>query len=287
LSVQDLSLLDRRVLAVKIDNHPRAQPQSGIEQADAVIEVPVEGITRFIALFHNSDAKYLGPVRSARPTDGTLLNSLDATLVISGGQDWVISSIRQEEVPLVGEEAPSLFRIRSRRAPHNLYADTLLIRQLADQRGYPDHRPQPMWQFGHIPASAEEAGRISIDFGSGDVVTWTWAESRYLRSNGSSPSQYVTKAGVEGNIGADTLIVIFANRYMADAPSGATSVPAMDTTGYGKALVFGEGKVLAGTWIRKASDQAFSLVDSQGDTIPVPTGKPWISIVPTGNDVDF
>jgi hypothetical protein len=275
------------VVAVKIDNHPRSQPQSGVEEADAVVELPVEGITRFIALFHNADTNYLGPVRSARPTDGDLLNSLDATLVISGGQDWVISSIRAQDVPLVGEESPFLFRIRSRRAPHNLYADTMLIRQLADQRGYPDDRPQPMWQFGVLPDSAEEAARISIDFGSGAVVTWTWAEGRYLRSNGSHPSEYVTKSGVEGNIGADALVVIFANRYIARAPAGGSSVPAMDITGSGKVLVFGEGRVMAGTWIREASDETFSLVDSRGDTIPVPPGQSWISIVPTGNDVDF
>jgi len=46
LPVDDPVLLDRRVLAVKIDNHPRANPQSGIDQADMVIELRVEGITR-------------------------------------------------------------------------------------------------------------------------------------------------------------------------------------------------------------------------------------------------
>ena len=44
LPVEDPLQLERRVLAVKIDNHPRANPQSGIDKADMVIEVLVEGI---------------------------------------------------------------------------------------------------------------------------------------------------------------------------------------------------------------------------------------------------
>ena len=50
---------------MKIDNHWDARPQSGIQEADAVYELPVEsGLTRFIALFHQSDSAYLGPMRS-------------------------------------------------------------------------------------------------------------------------------------------------------------------------------------------------------------------------------
>ena len=42
--------VDRRVVAVKIDNHPKARPQSALQSADAVYEILVEGgITRVIA----------------------------------------------------------------------------------------------------------------------------------------------------------------------------------------------------------------------------------------------
>ena len=57
----DDDLVDRRVVAVKIDNHPKARPQSGLQSADAVYEILVEGgLTRFIALFHQSDDTYVG-----------------------------------------------------------------------------------------------------------------------------------------------------------------------------------------------------------------------------------
>jgi len=49
--------LNRRVVAMKIDNHPDARPQSGLQEAESVVEILVEGgITRFIALFHGTDS---------------------------------------------------------------------------------------------------------------------------------------------------------------------------------------------------------------------------------------
>src|SRR5665811_669409 len=81
---------DRRVVAVKIDNHPLARPQSGIQDADAAYEVLVEGgLTRFIALFHQSDSDYVGPNLSGRPTDSTLMAPLGGVFQISGAQSWV------------------------------------------------------------------------------------------------------------------------------------------------------------------------------------------------------
>ena len=52
----------RRVLAFKIDNNINARPQSGLQEADAVFELLVEGgMTRFLAFFHDKSSTYLGP----------------------------------------------------------------------------------------------------------------------------------------------------------------------------------------------------------------------------------
>lgn len=60
----------RRPLAVMIENHEEARPQSGISKADVVYEAVAEGgITRFMAVFYcDAIAKenIIGPVRSAR-----------------------------------------------------------------------------------------------------------------------------------------------------------------------------------------------------------------------------
>ncbi|MFC1711496.1 DUF3048 domain-containing protein [Patescibacteria group bacterium] len=60
----------RRPLAVMIENHPEARPQSGLSNADVIYEAVAEGgITRFLVMFYcGAVAKenIIGPVRSAR-----------------------------------------------------------------------------------------------------------------------------------------------------------------------------------------------------------------------------
>ena len=69
-------------LGIKNDNNTNARPQSGPQSADAVFEVLVEGgMTRFINVFYQSDTTYHGPIRSARPTDPTVLRPFDGVLV--------------------------------------------------------------------------------------------------------------------------------------------------------------------------------------------------------------
>jgi len=289
MPVEDADLLDRRIIAVKIDNHANSRPQSGIDQANAVIEIPVEGITRFIALFHDRDSEYLGPVRSGRPTDGKVLHPLGATFAISGGQDWVISSIRNEDVHLIGEQRPAMFRIAGRRAPHDLYTNTNLLREIADDREYPDDPPPQLFQFGPLPADAERAREIVMNFGNSFIVTWKYdlASRRYLREFGGNPATLISEQGEEVPIGADTLVVMLARRYIVQAPAGATSVPAVDTVGSGEAFVFSGGKLVTGTWSRESSVDLIQLTDKEGDAIPVPPGFIWIAFVPIQNGIDF
>ena len=75
-------------LAVKIDNHPGARPQWGLEAADLVVEENVEGVTRFVvAVFHSRQPSMIGPVRSARTSDLAVLASLNRPILAwSGGE---------------------------------------------------------------------------------------------------------------------------------------------------------------------------------------------------------
>ena len=143
----------KRVIAFKIDNNINARPQSGLQEADAVHEILVEGgMTRFLAFFYDNTSKYLGPIRSARPTDPTMVRPYGGTLVVSGATTGLIPSIRELGVPVLEEQSasPVMFRISSRNAPHNLYADTELVRQRIDDRGFYflQPGPGPLYPFG-------------------------------------------------------------------------------------------------------------------------------------------
>ncbi len=288
LPADDEANLDRRVIAVKIDNHWNARPQSGIEQADAVYELLVEaGLTRFIALFHDNDAEYLGPMRSGRPTDPTLVRPLDATFVISGAQNWVQSVIRNHGVSFIGEVRPATFRISGRRAPHNLYVNTIELRSVADARGYADAPPTDMFDWGPLPDGGAPATEITFNWSSSTTVTWRYEDSRYVRYLGEDTHNWRSADGeVDEPITADTLVVLFARRYTASGSSGS-AVPAMDTVGTGRALVFAGGEVVEGTWERADTAELFSLRSIDGEVLSVPAGVPWISVFPDNRQVSW
>jgi len=277
LAVADPALLNRRLLAVKIDNHPNARPHSGIQQADAVIELMVEGVTRFISMWQQSDSEFLGPMRSGRPTDQTLLSFFnEPTLAISGAQSWVQDMIRSVGIHLVGEVNPATFRVSGRRAPHNLFTNTLLLREYANSVGYPDLPIDgPMWEFGPMRADARAANRVSIGF-SGNPVEWTWDANNatWLRTLGGNVSSWRTEDGLEGQIGFPVLVALFVEQYSVG------NLPASRTSGTGLAYVFAEGKVIEGTWQREGLTDWFRLTDMNGVAIQVPPGQVWISLVP-------
>lgn len=290
LPVEDPTLLDRRVLAVKIDNHPNARPQSGINEADAIIEVLVEGVTRFISVWHQSDAEFLGPMRSGRPTDAYLLPGLnEPTFSISGAQPWVQNLIRSQGIQLTGEVRPATFRSSARRAPHNLYMNTSLMREYADSREYPDVGPQePIWEFGPLPDGGTEISSVRMNF-SGNIVNWTWGETEgaWLRSVVGSDSNYRDEDGTEGRIAVPVMVALYGEAYRASPPNGVSGkgLPSTRSIGTGKAFVFADGRVIEGTWERETETDWFTITDEAGNVVPIPAGKIWISLVPGNNGV--
>jgi hypothetical protein len=288
--VEDATLLDRRVLAVKIDNHPNARPQSGINEADAVVEVLVEGVTRFITLWQQSDSEYLGPQRSGRPTDAYLLPAFGETsFAISGAQSWVQSLIKSQGIHLIGEVKPATFRISGRLAPHNLYVNTALLRDYADSRGYSDEAQDgPMWEFGDLPDGGQEIESVRMNF-SGNIVDWSWdpVEKTWLRTVGGADSNWRDSEGEIGRIAVPVMVALYGEAYTARPPSGVsgTPVPSTHSIGTGKAFVFADGRVIEGTWERETASEWFTITDADGNVIPVPPGKIWISLIPGTNGV--
>jgi hypothetical protein len=283
LEVTDGSLLERRVMAVKIDNHPKARPQSGLQEADAVIELMVEGVTRFIALFHNSDSGYLGPVRSIRPTDSTLLAGLGATFTVSGGQAWIRALATERDVEFMTEGVEGLYRIPTRFAPQNLYADTVALRDTADARGYDDDFDGPLFTFGVWDEPPETtAETITLDWAAGAQVRWRLVDGRYLRFAAGSEHRWVDAEGNGGQLVFDVLVVIVGDQYSArPGPGlGGGSVPATDTLGSGPMVIFSNGYLVEGTWERDEITEPFRLFDTHGNPVTVPPGLPWISIYP-------
>ena len=275
------------VIGIKNDNNVRARPQSGPQQADAVFEVLVEGgMTRFINIFYESDTTYHGPIRSARPTDPSVLRPLDGVLVASGATGGLIPEILDIGVPVITDRRPEFFRINSRRAPHNLYADTAKLKNLAISKGYKkSDNPQPLFPWGSPNYNKwSNVNSVTLKFSSQTTTKWTWNGSEYLRTyydayEGSSRNivhNWINVNGSVGQISTTTLIALFCEPYMHPL-----QLPSVKTVGQGRAIILHNGKLLDGFWKRGSNLDPFHIVDSDGNTLYLPPGKPWISLVPS------
>ena len=273
----------RRILAVKIDNAPAARPQSGINEADMMVEIWVEGITRFLSFWQSSDSSFVGPIRSMRPTDYSVQNALATTFVNSGGQPWVQAIGNASNVAWF-QEPPGTFRIGSRFAPHNLYGDTNALRGL-DGRGNYAEPLEPLWHFGELPADAPEATSIFTAWPFGFGVGWTWNGSAYERTTSGAAHHAIDADGVSRRITAETIVMLEMSIYTASGATGS-SVPASATTGSGTAWVFADGRALRGTWSRDSELEWFMLSLPDGSPMPVPPGRLWL-VLPQPGGVSY
>ncbi len=269
-----------RVLGVKIDNHVEARPQTGIQKADMMVEIWVEGITRFLSLWQDSDAEVIGPIRSMRPTDFSIQNALQTTFVNSGGQRWVQDIGNKSNVQWYIEPAGT-FRDSSRFAPHNLYGNTVAFRSL-NTRGDYDAPLDPLWNFGPMPNSAAPAKKITTTWANNFVSTWTWNEGQWEKSTEGQPHTYIDDDGALQRVTADTIVVFEMNISNQSGGPGTKAVPVTQTTGSGPAWVFADGKMTQGTWARSTDAEWFTLTGPDGDTLTVPPGRLWLVLDRTG-----
>ena len=288
----DDELIDRRVVAIKIDNHPKARPQSGLEMADAVYEVLVEaGLTRFISLFHQSDSDYVGPNRSGRPTDSQLVASLaGGPLQISGAQGWVKNIFRNDGINVSWDNGFTTYRMPDRPKPHNLYTSSLLVREWADNEEWPDDNPGNLFAFGEATQGEGSATTISVEYSDSTRSNWEWDDEleQYIHFQGTEPHEWVTEDGDVGPVAFDTVVVMKMRKYIARNPAGSgTSLPTVETVGTGEAVVFFEGQAVTGTWEREEITEPFTLTASDGTELVLPPGRLWMSPIPDDRSVTW
>ncbi len=285
----------RRVLSFKIDNNVNARPQSGLQESDAIFEILVEGgMTRFLAFFYDKVSTYIGPIRSARPTDPTLVRPYGGTLIVSGATPGLVPQIRELGVPVLEEQSPpSMFRISDRSAPHNLYADTELVRSVIDERGFPFNPPPgPIYKFGNNQDNwLSGSARIIIKYSDFTSIIWKLDGNQYSRfiidgyaeTDEAEAHNFITRDGYTDIIKSQTVVVIQGPIYVDEA----TTLPSVLTVGVGPVYIFNNGKYIEGTWRRSDISEPFDFFDENQQQIFVPPSTQWIHILPLSGEVTW
>ncbi len=275
----------RPVMMVKVDNHPRARPQTGLDKADMVFDVRAEGVTRFAAVFQSEVPDPVGPVRSSRTSDFDLLLGFDRPLYASsGGNANVAAGFRR--LPIV--EVTNLtrreyFRNNGRPPPHNLFVNASDLYPLA-----PDDIPAPQPWFGFdavdrtLPSSAVPVnGPVTINFRGSPVVTHTWDPDRagWLRTQDGKP--HVTTE--DEQLAPENVVVVLTDY---SASSADPRSPEVRSTGDGELVVLTAGHAIVGSWQRSEATEPLLLLDADGEEIVLTRGRTWV-LMPEQGQVSF
>ena len=281
----DAAAMSHPSLAVKIDNHADARPQVGLNRTDLVFEELVEGgFTRYVAVWHSDVPDSVGPVRSIRPMDPSILGPLRGIVAYSGGQEGFVDLMKSTElVNIVFDEDDSLFeRADDRPGPH----DVILAAAEAVRRNA--SLPPPGVQFAYgtadplaAPAlAATPTSHLELAFAEGTLRSWDWDATAFawLRSQDGVPDLDATGERVRS-----TNVVTM--RVAVDWPFG--EVPRTLMVGSGEVWVSAAGRTAHGTW-SKADDRApILLTADDGSPLRLAPGNTWIELVPNEGSVAF
>jgi hypothetical protein len=282
------ALRNDRVIAVKVDNAPEAGPPIGIQDAEMIIEVPVEGgATRFTALFFENAPNVVGPIRSVRPVDADLLAPFRPLLVTTGGQDFVYRELTAAGIDILDEGSDGVFQVTERRRPYHLVTTIPLVEERAGV-GPPSVAVFP---FGDDDLGGEPATDVEIPFSGVADVTWSYdaGSGGYSRAvNGTPFEVYPTYEAELGPFSTDTVVVLLAAQRSAGYhDSAGADVPTFDVIGYGDLLVFHGGEVRTGQWLRSSQADGWVFVDDTGASFTLPPGRVFVEVVPRQLDVTY
>jgi hypothetical protein len=279
---------NRPALAIKVENHPDARPQAALNDADIVVEEPVEGgYTRFIAIFQCRGARRVGPVRSGRTTDPDYLRQLGPAVF---GYAGAVNVVRRE-VPEAGLVDVNFFiapdryaRDPSRYAPHDVFTGTAALWKEARSR---EGAPAPLFAYStEWEGRARRIAGVHLPFSSVSDVYWTWrrASGGWFRSHGDEP--HLLEDGAQ--VSAQSVVIQVVDVTDGDIidPAGNPS-PEVELTGSGRAYVLRNGRLIVGRWERPSLDDVTTFVAKDGTEITLARGRTWVELLPSWVDVEL
>ncbi|MCM3720184.1 DUF3048 domain-containing protein [Fictibacillus phosphorivorans] len=270
--------VDHRAVAVMVNNHWKARPQSGLHKADIVYEVLAEGeLTRFLAIFQSEIPETVGPVRSARDYYIELAQGYNAFYVAHGYSPEAKQMLYSGTIEHLNgmDYDGSLFKRASfRKAPHNSYITSENLLKGMDKVGADRKDELDMLPFltkkSTVNLEGEPAKQVLVDYGRGETVGFTYSEEEktYARNSNNEPT--IDRETETPITVSNVFIVEAAHRVIDDA--GRREI---NLTSGGDAILIQNGVAQRISW----KNDNGRIVPDGGAFLP---GKTWINIVPSG-----
>ena len=295
----------RRPMAVMVNNHVLAWPQTGLSQADIIYEAVAEGgISRFLAVFHSRLTAKVGPVRSARKYYVDFAKENDAWYGHWGGASTAneanvydyMRTIYVSSIDAMWAGAQAFWRDFSRdvHTEHTGYTSIPKLYETAYKQ-YPDQTQEfrdlpSVWSFKADSSEADRPEIASISFNFWDLpdflVKWDYnkTSNSYKRSQGGNP--HLEAETGEVLTGKDVMVLFMDERSLNDGHGHLL----YKTIGEGSGKAFLDGKAYDIKWVRKSVNDRtqFYLLEKGAKKgsekiLELNRGQIWIEILPTGS----
>jgi|SRR3989344_920206 len=277
------SLAQSRPLAVMIENHPDARPQSGLSKADVVYEALAEGgITRFLAIFQSREADQIGSVRSAREYFAQIADEWGALYAHVGGSNEAIAQIKKglyKNLDDANEYYNGDFfpRRKDRSEPHHIFTSTEKLQELIAFHKYSNVANFQPWEFkDDSPIATSTVSKISIDFSRpGYEAGWEYdpLSNSYKRLQYFEP--HIDEASKQ-QITAKTVIIQIVE--VTPVPKDPLLQINIDLISGGRAIIFQDGIYFDGKWRKESGRTRF--YDLLGQEIKFNRGPIWVELLP-------
>lgn len=280
--------MGKRPVAVMVNNAAASLPQYGIEQADIIYELPVEGgITRLMAVY--ADYTNIGDVcsvRSCRYYYPILSLGMDAIYCHWGSDQTIaLETLNRTGIDHIdGGYDESLFLRDSERAKkyaqeHTGYLKGSRLPETIERRGFrTDINAQNAggtFDFADEERTPEEmtANRVTVNFSRSYFSTFeydseTGAYTKLHSGNPHMDGKTGNQLSFENVFVLQTNISHRADGYLMDVSLNA-----------GSGYYFSKGGGETITWIKPAEDQPIKVFSADGAELSVNIGESYIGII--------
>lgn len=318
-------VINRKPIAIMINNHVDARPQAGISQADVVYEIVAEGgISRFMGVFHSQIPERVGPIRSARkyfmqvaaeywpifshwgiayrPDYELNLPAAEFDALLAQGaaetdpRADARSYIDEIGLPVANTDTtPSVFyreNIPNVAIEHTGYAHFNEIynefKKYYPEESWSEYQPFDVWEFkddSEVYIGEKTVNKISYNFWDMPGFETEWNYD--INSNSYLRAQGSTNT-IDRNTNESPKIKNVVIQYTPEEKLGDKKSHLLyDVIGTGTAEYFIDGKVIEGTWSKSDARSRTVYEDSTGNPIKFNRGQFWIVILPDYSTVTY
>ena len=274
-----------KIFAVKFDDTNDAHPQQGVESADVVYITQVEaGLTRLMGIYSSNYPEVLGPIRSARISDLSILSEYGRVgFLYSGAQSKMRPVIAESNLINLSAERnpPSIyFNDPSRRSPYSMMVKpNLLLEKAADV----ELAKKPGWQHGPRAKGAKKIISAEINWpNAGYEAYWSAIDRKFLLKHNSREN--IASSGIQ--LGSPMMVIqmvkISPSEY-GDKFGGVT--PKSEVIGSGHGYLLRNQRVVQALWNRASLSEPTTWSLEDGSPAFFAPGQIWFFL--TDNEPKF